>query len=132
MNTFFFTVTLKPIMYKVDIDKQYDETANELEVYLKSISEKLTIVAEITKSFNVHYHGIMKGNTTKRQFINAFRNDKKFGFVQCTMLVHWEKCCQYISKEVAHTTQEIGRRAILRDDFDIFDIGTRMLYARTL
>lgn len=128
MNTFYFTITLRPVMYKFDIDKQYDETANELKVFLKSISEKITIVAELTKSYNVHYHGIMYTSTTKRQFINAFRNDKKFGFVQCTPLANWDKCVEYISKDISHTTNELGRRAILIDTYDVFDTQTRMLY----
>lgn len=131
MNTFYFTVTLKPIMYKMDVDRQYDETANELTVYLKSISEKLTIVAELTKSMNIHFHGIMETVHTKRQFINAFRNDKKFGFVQCTVMNNYEKCCEYIGKDIKETTEVVGRRAILIDNFSVFETGTHMLYARS-
>lgn len=129
MTDYFFTVTLLPIMYKKDIDKQYDETANELYVSLKLLSEKITLVAELSKSFNVHYHGIIRLDGSKRKFVNMFRGDKKFGFVNLSPIKSESKVYAYISKDIKISTEELGRRAIIRDDYNVFSNRDRMLYA---
>lgn len=131
MTDYFFTVTLLPIMYKKDIDKQYDETANELYVSLKLLSEKITLVAELTRQFNVHYHGIIKLEGSKRKFVNMFRGDKKFGYVSLAPIKEGtsSKVYAYISKDIKISTEELGRRAILRDDYNVFSNRDRMLYA---
>jgi len=131
MTDYFFTITLKPTMYKVDIDKQFDETCNELYVALVYLSDKVTLVAELTtQGFNVHYHGIIQLQNTKRQFINYFRNDKKFGFVSCTPTINMEKIIPYISKDLQHTMEELQRRPIIKDDYNCFSTSQRLNFAR--
>lgn len=128
MDDYFFTVTLLPIMYKKDIDKQYDDTANELYVSLKILSEKITLVAELSRNFNVHYHGIIRLDGSKRKFVNMFRGDKKFGFVNLSLIKSAEKVYAYISKDIKISTEELGRRVIIHDDYNVFSTRDRMLY----
>lgn len=127
---YFFTITLKPVMYKMDIDKQFDETCNELYVALVYLSDKVTLITELTKNFNIHYHGVIKLPGTKRQFINYFRNDKKFGFINCTPVVNMEKIIPYINKDLKNTYDELNRRVIIKDDYNCFTNKEKSLYGR--
>lgn len=129
MTDYFFTVTLQPRMYKEDIDKQFDKTKNELLVLLKILSDKITLVTELTKAFNVHYHGIIQLNGSKRKFVNMFRGDKQFGFVNLSPIKSEQKVFEYISKDVRFTYDELERRPILRDDYKVFSMRQHLKFA---
>lgn len=117
-------------MYRYDIDIQFDDTANELYVSLRQLSNKISLVAELSKNYNVHYHGIISLKGSKRKFINYFRNDKKFGFVNASPIKNEENVFSYIQKDVVNTYQELDRRPIIKDDYNIFPLKSRMLYGR--
>lgn len=127
-----FTITLKPIMYQKDIDYQHDETANELYVCLKLLSNKFSLVAELTSSMNVHYHGIIQlAEGGKRKFVNQFRGDKKFGYVCLKPITNLSGWCLYIKKDIKTTMDELCRRLIIEDDYNVFTLEERFLYGRT-
>lgn len=131
MVDYSFTITLKPVMYKKDIDWQYDETCNELVIALRSISNNFTLVCELTQSMNVHYHGIIELGTSKRKFVNLFRNDKKFGFISCKEITNREGWVNYLRKDLKNSMEELGRRVIINDDHKIFMHEEMRCYAKT-
>jgi len=115
-------------MYKLDIDKQFDETKNDIVMSLRSVSNKYTLVTELTKSFNIHYHGLIELQGSKRSFVNLFRNEKKIGFVQCNPLYDEEKVATYLSKDLEFNQNELQRRVIINDDYNLFTISQRLKY----
>lgn len=122
-NLYFFTITLKPVMYHHDVDKQHDETINEILLNLTMLCNKscdYTIVCELTKAFNIHYHGIIDlTNSTKRKFINIFRNSSKTGFVNISLINDLSKTVEYIAKSIPQTHIDVGRRPIIKDDLNL-------------
>lgn len=109
------TVTLKPKqLFKMDANKQLactkDLLVNRLEeigIYCKSI------VVELTKAYNIHYHGVfcVKKNVIKNLHIvemgkyvcDKFRNNPLFGFIdvkQCTDVKKW---IEYMMKDIKRT-----------------------------
>lgn len=132
-----FTVTLLPRIYKKEPEVQFYETSELLRDKLKIVSNnRLTLVGEITKNYNIHYHGFIQFPIVARQdnmkfFHKLFRTDKVFGFVQikqCTDDHGWQ---EYISKDI-HRTSEVlpGIKPIICDSLMYFTEEQRMLYSR--
>lgn len=57
-----FTVTLRPKMYSYPASDQLALTARKLVLELGSLagSNDFCVIAELTKTYNVHYHGIIR------------------------------------------------------------------------
>jgi len=130
MTDYFFTITLRPVMYKKDIDEQYDISVNQLLTELKILSDKITLVVELTKQMNVHMHGLIYSDkfTFRRKFINAFRQSKIFGFVQLNPLYDKDKTRDYLIKDLSNSKILINRQPIIIDNYDLFDIPERLNY----
>lgn len=129
MTDYFFTVTLRPNMYRFTADEQFDKTHGELIIMLKILSEKFTLVTELTKSLNIHWHGIIRLGDKKSPFVNIFRGDKQFGFVQLSPITHSEgKVYEYLRKDLANTVKDLNRRPILSDDYKVFSVSDLMKY----
>lgn len=125
---YFFTVTLQPKMYKFTADEQYDKTVNELLIILRILSEKFTVVTELTKSANVHWHGIIQMGDKKTPFVNMFRGDSQFGFINISPIKSMEQVYNYIRKDLENTSKELNRRSILQDKYNVFSNKERLLY----
>lgn len=116
-----FTVTLRPKLYAEPAQAQFDKTYFTLYTLLKSLSaDDLTIVAEQTKNFNVHYHGIINFIYDPRVFApklftDAFRNHKLFGFVNIKQIDDLSGWMEYIKKDLPLTKQCINRPPIIKD-----------------
>jgi len=123
-----FTITLKPHLYKFTNTEQFDLTSDLLVKDLSNMGiTKVTMIAENTQSFNIHYHGVITWFLTcgtmkdiRNRFIDSFRRHKNIGFVNIKQIddeVGWKN---YISKELEETYINTDRRPILKDDFDYF------------
>lgn len=128
MAHFSLTITLLPKLYKYDIDRQYDETANELQLMLRQISNNFTLVCELTNNMNIHYHGIIELCSSKRKLVNIFRGHNKFGYISSRELFNQESWITYIKKDIKNTYEELGRRSILKDDYKIFTDNEMVQY----
>lgn len=125
---FFFTVTLRPNLYKDIAEEQYDLTAERLLNHIKEdypCCVKTTIVAELTKNMNIHYHGIImfdlnevRFKNLSKYFIDSFRDNKKFGFVNISQIEDEKKVLDYVSKSIQDTALSIGKKVILIDEFE--------------
>lgn len=116
------TITLKPKLYDHDAVNQYDLTYIEVYKKCKSMCNKLTLVAETTKAYNIHYHGIitftLKPNVNlMRMFTDAFRRDKLFGYVNIKPIDNDEKWKEYIRKTLKEFRVDLNRPPVLCDDF---------------
>lgn len=112
-----FTITLLPILYKETSDIQYDKTVYLLKEYLSSLKD-LTLVAEQTKNYNIHYHGcarlpiVGKKNSVKT-FVDQFRKSKQFGFINVKQIEDENGWLKYIFKDVHTTYTDTGRPPIV-------------------
>lgn len=120
-----FTITLRPKMFIHEPEKQYDETYTRIEHLLRSLCICFTLVAEMTKSYNIHYHGICNFLLTykkdcMKEFHKCFRNDMQVGFVNIRQITNMSNWTEYLMKDLAKTTNSLNRRPIIKDDFNVF------------
>lgn len=119
-----FTITLQPKLYRYKPEEQYDKTYMHIAKVLKALNSRVTLVAELTRSANIHYHGVIqfinfkpKSNLTV-SFHNAFRGDKYAGFIKIIPIDNESKWIEYISKDVTDTTETIIRPSIILNEFN--------------
>lgn len=122
-----FTVTLKPVLFRYNADEQVRKTASELETYINGMSSEFTLVAELTKNANVHYHGIIKFPINRITNINKywkdkFRNHKLFGFVDIKVMDDEDGWIDYISKDFVETNNSLCF-PIISDSLASFPLG---------
>lgn len=119
-----FTVTLKPILYSLEANEQYDVTYSNLVRLLKNLNVCITMVSEYTKCFNIHFHGIIQFKTPNKnhmkQFYDLFRKNKLFGFVNIRQIDDLENWIKYMKKDLHEFTD---RRPIIIDEFGEFLTG---------
>lgn len=135
-----FTVTLKPKLYDHNAEDQYDKTSTVLEQSLAKVGHHFTCVTELTKSANIHYHGVIDFEMNHPNFIKKFHDHFRcrcsnkykckclFGYVNIKVLEKEDGWKDYISKELKVTYDSISRRPIVRDDFNYFPLSTFELY----
>lgn len=110
MQSYAITLTLKPMYYKYTIDQQYHYMRNELED-VQGI--KFNVIFELTKSYNVHAHGIIeltKSNkySQLRQLYDKFRLCDRIGFVMIKPIDDLKVWSDYCYKDVEKTCMEIN------------------------
>lgn len=128
MSNYTFTITLKPTLYRFEPEEQYDRTISHLIVTLKLLSNNFSLVAELTQNMNIHFHGIIELHH-KKKWYTTFRQSDIFGFTSCREVTNMQGWVDYISKELAITKTNMARQPILHDDYNIFDVEKRLLYA---
>lgn len=126
MTNFSFTVTLKPCMYRYEPEEQYDRTYKDLVILCRLMSNNFTIVAEVTKNCNLHYHGIIELHH-KKKWYSTFRKSDIFGFTTCREQYD-DKWNEYISKSLKETYETILRRPIIKDSYNIFTNEQKIEY----
>lgn len=121
-----FTVTLKPHMYRLNPEIQYDHTNCECITILQRLHTKFTVIVELNQNFNVHMHGaimfLKKSKNHMFDFKNAFRNSKYFGYVDIRQITDFGGWKDYLQKDLAKTRILVGRPSVLHDDFELFTI----------
>lgn len=134
-----FTLTLKPVMYKYTSEEQYDKTYLLAFKHVRSRCVDLTMVAEHTKAFNIHYHGMLKfpwqaGCDPRKKFVDSFRNHPFIGFVNIKQIEDEPGWIDYIKKDLKQTRDMLNRPPIIADDFTVLqdpltlDIGHMQQY----
>lgn len=131
MTDYFFTITLKPTMYKHTIDIQFDQTYMDLIVLLKLISNKITMVVELTKALNVHYHGVIRLNCSRIKFVNLFRKSKEIGFVNISEVKDLQKVAVYMEKDLKTTKEELHTQPILINQYNFYSEDQQLEYGRS-
>jgi len=128
-----FTITLRPRFYKKTAEEQYDDIIPHIIKIMDLLSNKYTLIAELTKCYNIHLHGSIKFRLTSKNlckyFHDAFRNDTYVGFVNIRQTMDDSTWHDYISKDFTKTYNALSRRPILRDHLDKYDQDTRAEFA---
>lgn len=131
------TVTLSPVFTRTrSSPQQLEQSLNIVRHFIKRLnpSMKISMVCELTKNSDIHYHAII-GDFTGRivddvtYYLNNLRKLKEYrsviGFVclkACPDPVNW---IQYLLKDVDKTTSLLGQSSICNDDFKaLLKVGT--------
>jgi len=120
------TLTLKTKMRDLETERQYNASSQEVIQLFTCNNIKATIIYELTKNDDIHYHGICKMPLQKHirdnviWLRNRFRRNKIIGFVCIKPVDDYHKWVEYISKDIATTKQRLGNIPILMDDYDIY------------
>lgn len=105
----------------------------------------LTLVAELTKSFDVHYHGIIsfplvyKIRDPAIFLRNVFRERYKgnpakmeskdfIGFICLKPIDDWTKWTDYITKDIISYKERLNRGSIICDDYELFEADDLLQY----
>lgn len=122
-----FTITLKPSMYKWSAREQFMRTYKQVKDVVKHLGPA-TIVAELTRNGNIHYHGVLqffwkvdyKGLITQR-FHEAMRNHcNLFGHHNITPVTDEDGWVGYLKKGQESFLQTVEIGAIVSDEFSYF------------
>jgi len=133
------TITLKPKMYLYESEIQYDRTymyiVNRLNCAIGN--GKLTMIAELTKNSNIHYHSVITHSIKDGRYIgkiinDIFRRDEFVGFVNIKPLDNENGWIDYISKSFDQFYIDNDRRPIIIDQFNYFSLKVMMQYGLKL
>lgn len=127
------TITLRPKCYTQEPEKQYDNTYEYVSRKIRSLTQTYTLIAEVTKAYNVHYHSILRISPNQykdnlKQIYACFRNDNLIGYIKCDQTINYNKWVEYLQKDIIHTMNALNRRPIIYDQYDIFDESQRASY----
>lgn len=117
------TVTLQPKYHKLSVEEQYDLLNNQINIITKRYPNVfLTLVVELTKSFNIHAHGFIKSpleKTALRKMYDIFRNDVIIGYIYIKPIDDHSKWLEYICKDIDKTRESMYcRLPVIIDQFD--------------
>lgn len=119
---FCFTQTLK--LRKLTPEDQFDSTWKQFTQACVDVFGKVTAVAELHESGDVHYHGFIKWDDS---LLATTVRWKKMSLTVCGLGFYKIKVCQdypgwctYIRKDIEETCRILNRSPILRDDFEVF------------
>lgn len=127
---YFLTLTLIPKLYALPCWEQYDVSAAYVVERLKATFTglKITLIAELTHDFNVHYHGIMSidmphtRKDIKHLFRNIWRHSKIIGFTKCEQVNDFNHVKDYVLKAHDHTIKNLDREPIVIDLYGIHNV----------
>lgn len=136
-----FTITLKPNLYKDTAEVQYDKTYYLLIKHIiTNFGNNFNLVAEITKSYNIHMHGTIiftlidskKFVNVCKKFVDSFRNHKMFGYVCIKQITDSNGWRDYVIKSLEEFKSTLGRPPVLYDNCDVFKIVPQFDYNKML
>lgn len=127
-TSYHVTITLKPSLYQYQPSVQMDKTKELiLDIFKKLSFVNLIIVAELTKSFNIHYHCMAsfsperyKDKVIPYYVANAFRKQKNIGFIKCDVIVNENNYKQYMLKDITKFLYITGIHPRIVDTYQIF------------
>lgn len=113
------TITLRPVVRRDDCETQYDKYTSYV---VKQIKDRypsclLKLMCEMTKSYDLHFHGTIIFKSNKRiknyskHFCDTFRRDKIIGFVLLKVITDDKIWDEYITKSCVDFEQQTGRSA---------------------
>lgn len=119
MADFSIVLTLKPYMYVHAPKTQFSMTEDEL--WKACQGYKCTFIAELTKEYNIHYHGIIyfEDGKHRARWLNRLRKCKSFGRKYIENIVNDKLHMDYIAKDIALTESIIEQFPVVRDSYDV-------------
>lgn len=96
---------------------QYDKSVSTLVNILEKLKAEGYVVAELTKAYNIHYHGYVRFYTRckypDKAFVDSLRCYKMFGFTKIEQAINEEKIKTYMKKDLVKTEQVLNRDPVI-------------------
>lgn len=113
---FAVTLTVKPKLYRLPAEDQYKLVKEAVMGLFKQRNPKVTLIAEVTKQFNIHFHALLQwdyasGVNYPRWFHNEALKYKDLGFTCVKQAQDVDGWLTYISKAPEY---------IMKDDYFLF------------
>jgi len=121
---FAFTITLKPYMYQYPPEVQLARTSGDIKRMFYNC--RMTMIAELTKQCNIHYHGILafpiKVKNPTLYFFNRLRGlPKALGKSECSQLIDEDKWVTYLNKDIKENIKQDVFYPTIIDDYGIIN-----------
>lgn len=107
---YFVTFTLRPTQYKHSIAVQLEKADYQILEFFEHMNTEGILVFELTKSANIHYHGILSfrcdDHRLKRlEFYikDYFRKSSIIGFIDMSQVLDYNKTLTYLFKDYDDT-----------------------------
>lgn len=118
------TITLRPKIYSKPYEDQFTETATNINRLFPSC--RLTLIAELTQTENIHYHGVISiplsvGPSPTKYFFDQLRKLSAIGKSECKQLMHWDTWKEYLNKDIKKNIDLNYFYPIVRDDYDLVE-----------
>lgn len=119
---FAITVTFSRLLKKLSSQQQFDKTEDITSFF--RIFPKVTCIAELTKSSDIHYHAILQPSKPMsldqmNYFINNRSKQYGYGFCVTKLVDDYAGWTQYITKDISLTQSLLDRNPIKRDDYNL-------------
>lgn len=119
------TITLKPLMYK----KTFEEQDSILRPLILGMFKncKLTLVWELTKTYNIHYHGMIQVpmhlcNDPLKYIFDRLRSCSKIGKCEVNQVVNYDLWISYLNKDIK-MNEALGYYTKVIDEYDVLSSG---------
>lgn len=122
------TVTTSRRCHNLTTEEQYKESKKELIDILELNKIQHSLIFELTKNNDVHYHGIIKVPVNdkirdiKIFVCNLFRKRKFLGYICLKEITEYNIWFDYMKKELKITNERTGIYPIVSDMFGVFEI----------
>lgn len=118
------TCTIQPFVRQLLAKEQYTLLHEYVVRELKKFCDQLTLVVELTKSYDLHFHGVITfpiGIWNPGLYLrDALRKDPLIGFITLPLITDPLGWLTYISKSLLEVKTSIGEPPVLIDDHDWF------------
>lgn len=117
---FALTITLRPSTFVDSCQTQFDKLSQLIKDRLQGC--KLSLIAELTKQWNVHFHGFISVPTARghpSKYIHDRLRHAKIGFIKVDQITDFNGWKDYIRKDL-HITKDYISYPIVKDDYEVF------------
>jgi len=119
------TLTLRPKLFVHTPEQQIDLARTEIKVCLRTLCAQYTCIAELTKSYNIHFHLICKvlmlgQKNTLRKLYDCFRKSTIIGFCVWKPVTEYKVWTDYMTKDTIKTYSELFcQHPVIQNDYMI-------------
>lgn len=118
-----FTLTLKPSLFSQTAESQFDATKDAVLLALARIATRFSLIGALTKTANLHYHGIIEfgpGNASNTKlFYDTFRKVSSIGrMINITQIDDYPGWIDYLTKNLRES-RSLSRPALIHDQHGI-------------
>jgi len=123
--THFVTFTLQPKLYGKSARQQLRATFNKANYELQRVCKSYKLVAELTKSCNIHYHAIVQFDQSEfftiydhcLILLDNIKSSNVFGRTESEEIRDFAKTQTYLTKDIAQTNRILNPRGKLSLDY---------------
>lgn len=119
------TLTLKPVIYRHAPEKQFSLVSENIRNNFPNC--QFTIIAELTKQYNIHFHGFIKVDLNKinihpeKYLFDRIRKYSALGFAVIKQVTEYNVWKDYILKDKKNTESILNLDPVVRDDYGLKD-----------